>query len=103
VAAQYRVPVAEHDQLTVPHPVAAERQGAARSSIRQTTYVDDLEQRPACEPSPLQAYRERAGQKLNLLFERLNRQVRAGSLAVAGASKIRHLTDVSPCNLQKYL
>jgi hypothetical protein len=48
-------------------------------------------------------YRERAGQMLNLLFERLSRQVRAGSLAIAAASKIGHLTDVSLCNLQKYL
>jgi hypothetical protein len=54
MAVQHRVLVAEHQQLSIARPVAAEHQdGQAEYPANQQ--VDDLEQHPASQPSPRQA------------------------------------------------
>jgi hypothetical protein len=55
VAAQHRVLVPEHEQLSILRPVAtAQQDGQAEYPARQQ--VDDLEQHPASQPSPRAGY-----------------------------------------------
>jgi hypothetical protein len=93
VAAQHRVLVPEHQQLSILRPVAPEHQDS-QAEHAAGQQVDDLEQHPDRQPSPRPPAGNSAGQPCNRVFERHRMPARAHRTLVWNQAHLRRiLTD----------